>query len=192
MNTAIRWSLLFTSLSVAAFLPAYADQLVNGGFETGDFTGYTTSNLNFTTVEASGFDGYASHSGSFFAALGNAGSQGIISQTFSDTAGVQYDFSFYLASNGSPNTFAASIDGTTVLGPSDIGTQPYTLYSFLFTGTGSDTISFSERDDPDYLALDDVSVTPTVSAVPEPSGLVLMATGIAGLATAFRRRMNLI
>jgi hypothetical protein len=192
MKTAVRWSLLLASLSAVTFLPARADQLVNGGFETGDFTGYTTSNLSFTDVVTSGFAGYTPHSGSFFAALGNVGSQGIISQTFSDTAGAQYDFSFFLASNGSPNTFSASIDGTTVLGPSNIATQGYTLYSFLFTGTGSDTISFSERDDSDYLALDDVSVTATVSAVPEPSGLVLVATGIAGLVTAFRRRMNVI
>jgi hypothetical protein len=187
MRAAIRTFLLLASLPFATLLPAHADQLTNGGFETGDFTGWSTSNLNATGVVTSGFDGYASHSGNYFAALGNVGSQGIISQTFSDTAGVQYDFSFWLASNGTPNTFAASIDGTTVLGPADIGTQGYTLYSFLFTGTGSDIISFSERDDPSYIALDDVSVN-AVSAVPEPSALLLVATGIAGFSGVLRRR----
>lgn len=191
MRAAIRSSVLLASLSVATVLSAHANLLTNGGFETGDFTGWNTSNLNATGVEGCGFDGYTCHSGNFFAALGNVGSQGIImSNAFSDTAGTQYTFSFWLASNGTSNNFAATIDGATVFGPSFIPAQPYTLYSFTFTGTGSDTIGFSERDDPSYIALDDVSVDPS-SVVPEPSSLLLMATGIVGAAGALRRRIRL-
>lgn len=190
MRVTIRSPLLIAALSIATAIPAHANLLTNGGFETGSFSGWTTSNLNATEVEASGFDGYSSHSGTYFAALGNVGTQGLImSDSFSDVAGAQYTFTFYLASNGTPNNFAATVDGATVFGPSDIGTQGYTLYSFTFTGTGSDTIGFSERDDPSYIALDDVSVD-AVSSVPEPSGLLLMATGILGTAGALRRRLH--
>ena len=50
--------------------------------------------------------------GNDFAALGNVGGIGTLSQTFADTAGQQYQLNYFLASNGStPNEFQTFIDG---------------------------------------------------------------------------------
>ena len=48
---------------------------------------------------------------------------------------------------------------------------------------GSDTISFNFRDDPAYIALDNVSVvqaggTTTTGTTPEPSSFILMGSGV--------------
>jgi hypothetical protein len=87
---------------------AIASNLVaNCGFETGDFTDWSTSNLNASGVESFGFD-EGPNSGSFFAALGNVGSDGTISQTLSTVIGQPYTISFYFASDGgTPNDFSA-------------------------------------------------------------------------------------
>jgi hypothetical protein len=60
------------------------------------------------------------------------------------------------------------------------------------TGTGSDTISFAFRDDQAYMALDNVSVSEASGGTtPEPSTLLMMATGVAGLGGVVRRKLRL-
>jgi MYXO-CTERM domain-containing protein len=170
---------------------ARADYIVNGGFETGDFTGWTV-NANSTAVESS-FAGYLPNSGSFFAALGNVGLPlGTLSQTFTDTPGQTLIISMYLASNGTtPNEFKVIFDGVTLSDQFNITPQGYTLLSYTVTATGTDTLTLGERNDPNYLALDDVSVNPSnVSATPAPPSAVLLAIGGVGLlGTRLRRRV---
>ena len=170
---------------------AAGNLLINGSFETGDFTGWSTSNLNNTGVTTSGFDGWPPEDGNYFAYLGNVGSDGLISQSFSDTAGQALTVSFYQGSDGAtPNDFSAYFDGALLTSQVDAPDQRpnYTLYTFAVTGTGSDTLLVAERNDPAYDALDNVSVT---AAVPEPAAWAMMLVGFGVAGAAVRRRKAL-
>lgn len=188
---------LASTLAAAICLPAFADSdlIINGSFETGDFTGWTLTDTVFTTVQPSGFDGITAADGNYFAALGNVLSDGVVSQTFADTPGQSYTLSFYVANDGeTPNDFVAYLNGTSILAFSDSSAFPFTQYTYNFTGTGVDGVYFEERNDNGYLGLDDVSVTGgssiiTPSATPEPSSLALLATGMLGVAGTLRRRL---
>jgi hypothetical protein len=159
--------------------------VVNCGFETGDFTGWTVlNNDGFTSVQST-FD-LGPNSGTFYAALGTIGGDATIEQTITDVPGQTYLFSFYHGSDGGqPNDFTAEWDGTPLLSLTDLPATPYTLYSFTETGTGSDTISFLARNDPSFDALDDV----VVSGTPEPASLPLVAIALGGIALVYRRRL---
>ena len=63
-------------INVAAPVLAAGNLVTNPGFEKGDFTGWTLAGNapHNTVVEMAGFDSWNPHSGTFFAALGAAGS----------------------------------------------------------------------------------------------------------------------
>jgi len=179
------------ALIVAGLLAsqASAELITNGSFETGDFTGWTVS-AGFTGVNSSGGPGgYSAQDGLYYAYLGNVGGLGTISQTFATSPGGQYTLSYYLASNGTtPNEFRTDVNGVTLIDQTDISSQPYTHTTFSFTASGAtSTVTFFSRNDPDYLALDNVSVN--AASVPEPaSGLLWAVAGIGMTIVRFRRR----
>ncbi len=164
--------------------------VVNGGFETGDFTGWSNddpSEINVAkTFFAPGLNTtYSVHSGIYAAFLGPYQTLGTLSQTFSDVSGQVDVFSFYLAGDGfNQNSLLVQFDGRTLYSGTNLPAFGYTLFSYSVIGTGSDTISFISRDDPGFLSLDDISVAPSV--VPEPSSLFMV--GIAGLMTFVSRK----
>ena len=173
----------------AASSAGAANLLVNGSFETGDFTGWTeTGNLGFTSVTPSGTGGYAAEDGNYFVFAGAVGSNNLLSQTFVDTPGALYIAAGYMASNGTiPSEFNIEINGDSNIVVDDSAPQPYTKYAFYFTGTGLDTFAVSSRDDPSYIALDNFSVT-AATAVPEPMSWALMLIGFGGLGAVARVR----
>jgi hypothetical protein len=171
---------------------AFAD-IANGSFQTGDFTGWTLGgNTGFTGV-CSNCNGYTDEDGDgFYAFLGAVGSDTLLSQSFSDTSGQNYVFSFwYNSDGGTPNDFSAFWDGTPLLtiidGPNTGG--EWINYTFTEAGTGSDTIQFDVRNDPGYDGLDNVSVA-GVSPIPEPSSFLLLGSGLVALGGLRRRFLN--
>lgn len=190
--------LVVVALAVALMFSApktFAQNLLtNGSFETSDFTGWTTGgNFGDTFVETGAFSYYSgAQDGLYYAALGPVGTDGTLSQTFSDTAGGHYTFSFWFASNGdNPSDFTASWDGTPLLSLTNPNTgTTWSQYSYNVTGTGSDTIQFAFRDDPAYMALDNVSVSGVAPTTPEPSSILLLGTGIVALGGMARRKLG--
>ncbi len=96
--------LVTNSAGVAASLPftlSVGQSIVNnGGFETGDFTGWTlnaSSRYDFVTTSS----GWV-HSGSYGAALGQSGSLGYLSQTLTTSPGQNYLLSLWVANPTNP------------------------------------------------------------------------------------------
>jgi|SRR5581483_7245011 len=183
------------ALVIAPATFASTELLTNGSFETGDFSGWNTGgNFEFTQVVSGSFYVYSgAEDGNFYTTMGPVGSDGTLSQSFSTTAGAHYTFSFWMASVGdNPSDFSAYWDGTQVYAQTNPNTGgAWTQFTFDEVGTGSDSISFAFRDDPAYIALDNVSVMQSGGGgVPEPSSLFLMGSGLLGLGGVMRRKLG--
>jgi hypothetical protein len=172
--------------------------LQNGGFETGDFTGWTQSgNTEDTSVTAS--SGYV-HSGNYGAELGPPYSLGYLTQNLATVPGQVYVLSFWLSnpSGDTPNQFQAQWNGTTVFSQSNLTGTSWTNLQFLVTATAAaTTLQFGFEDNPAYFALDDVSVT-TLNPVSFNStaklagGFQLVLNTVTGLVYQVQYTTNLL
>ena len=143
--------------------------VTNGGFETGNLSGWTLGgNSTSTTYGPEIFITPDAESGQNAAALGSVDLDGTLSQTLQTTAGQQYTVSFWLANEGSgPNNITASWNGTALTTLTNAPAQNYTEYSFTVTATGStSTLQFSAEQNPSQWDLDNVSVTPLGTITP--------------------------
>src|SRR5438270_2575967 len=88
---------------------AAVNLIVNGSFETGDFTGWTlTGNTGFTGVECPGAPFAGPGDGNCDAFLGPVGSNGTLSQSFPTVVGQVYSISFdFQPDGGAPSFFSA-------------------------------------------------------------------------------------
>lgn len=191
----LKSSLLGTvmALALAAAAPtAQAQELItNGGFETGNFDGWTLGgNVQFTSVNLSPL----AHSGLYEAQFGARTTPVTLSQTFAATAGSALTLGFFLDVDGdvdgaTPNSVTVTLNGATLLSLTDAPPGNYMGYTFNTVAQASNTLTFAFRHDPDFFYLDDVSATQAV-AVPAPAagaGLVPLL-GLAGAWVARRRR----
>ncbi len=134
--------------------------LVNGGFETGDFTGWTAD--THAAVEQDEIGGAFGH---YTARLGPTGSLESLSQDVTTTPGQHYTVSFTVLPDvdASSNLFTASWDGQTLVSNSDFFSGGFQTYTFDVAGDpfgGSSTLEFDYATDGDGFLLDAVSVTP--------------------------------
>jgi hypothetical protein len=178
---------LFAVLLIVFASQASANLVTNGGFETGDFTGWTQSgNTGFTSVEA-----YFSHSGTYQAQFAPMGSNGFLSQDLTTVAGSTYTLSFWLANQfGGDNHFEVSFGGVVLLSLDDVPLIGYTQYTFNgLPATGALTsLQFGFRNEITFFRLDDVSVELTGNAVPESFSTLWLAAPLLGMAAFARLR----
>ena len=144
--------------------------LTNGGFETGDFTGWTLGgNSAYEFVRTT-----SPYSGQYDAQLGSSGSDGTLSQNIQTTAGQQYVVDFWLLNGGGiPNDFSVKWNGQSVLSLGDAAVEGYTEYTIDVIGAaGTSSLEFDSRQDPSVWRLDNVSVTAIAGNGPVVSSIV--------------------
>lgn len=209
---------LFPVLAASGLLgfsvQAYAtpvNLLVNGSFETGSTTGWSSSGLPFyiTTNEGNGSGGSTiAENGSYFADTWNPDTS-TLSQTFSDVLGHTLDITGWYNSNIPNNTccshFSMTFDGKSYFSSTTlINTGGWKEAQFTVTATGTDTLTVGAGDyttgGSGNIAIDNFSVidtTPTqssggssASAVPAPGSLSLLILSLLGL-FAFRLRRSI-
>jgi hypothetical protein len=185
----VTWGLLALALLCGPGR-ARAEFMANGGFESGNFGGWTQSgNTGFTFVSSSN-----PNTGTYSAWLGPIGSFGYLSQTVATTPGTTYDLQFALGNSGPVgNQFQVLFGGTTVFNQVNMPNQGYKDYLVQVTATSSSTLlQFAYRNDPGFFFLDDVTLSAGVhisNVNPEPAGLTLLALGFVALGGhAWRRR----
>lgn len=169
-------------------LLAVGNLVANCGFETGTFTGWTQSgNTGFTSVPPG-----AANTGNFGASFGPVGTLGFISQNIVTLPGVTYNVTFHLRNLGStPNEFRFLWGGNLITTILNAPPSPYTEFSFSVLATTVLTdLRFGFRQDPSFWNFADVVVTPGGAPIPEPTTMILLATGLVGAGIKARRRRN--
>jgi hypothetical protein len=159
-------SVTSTGAVLAVVVVKPSGQLVqNGSFETGSFSAWSQSG-NFAGCSVSTSFTYV-HSGTYGALLGPVGSLGYLSQSLPTVAGQVYLLSLWLDSPDGlgPNEFKLTWDGNALFDQTNLTAIGWTNLQFIVAATGTNTIlQLGFQDDQSFLGLDDIQVTPLVSA----------------------------
>ena len=146
--------------------------VVNGGFETGNFSGWTLAASSTLVTDRSGFV----HSGHHGAALRQSSTLGYLSQTLPTIAGQTYLISLWLDNpinfiGATPNEFQVQWEGETIYDAVNLPFLNWTNLQFIVTADDSSSLlQFGFQDGAYILGLDDVSVKPVT--VPHLSAIV--------------------
>jgi len=227
----------FVCLFVCLFVgTANASLITNGDFETGDFTGWNTSQAGGSSLFVAANPGDptlgSSPTNDFYAFAGNQGgpSQNIFWQSFVvPTALTALTFSFDYAYenfagflNPNPDTLSYTgvsnqqfrveilnatalfdtVDPTDIIfsaiqtAPGSLDPQPWTsfsqnIFSAVSPFQGQNLqVRFAQADNrgPFDIGFDNVSLSATTTAVPEPATLALLTLGVAGIGFSRKKK----
>lgn len=180
-----------SGLFLASAASAMPMELVeNGGFETGDLSGWSCVGADLCDVQNNAFPG---KEGSWFLVGFDNSGFATLSQTLDTVAGAEYDLSFlsgtnrdaagnilrYQVGDGIINTVNLSVSSLSLTLDSFTATSSSTNLSFFFeTDSGTGTIR-----------LDSISVVGATGAdIPAPAPLAMLGLGLLGLGAARRRK----
>jgi len=185
IRLAVGVGIVVAALGISPQASASVNLVTNGGFDTGDFSGWTQfGNTGFSNVR------YDSATQGFYGNFGAVGSLGGISQSFATVAGKDYAVSFDLSNfGGSPNEYKVEFGSTVLVHEYNQSPYSYQHFSYITTAASSTTsLEFSFRQDPSFFSLDGVSVNP----VPEPEEWAMMAISIPLVGWQIRRKQKRI
>jgi len=191
---------LIVATALGAAPAVRANLVQNPGFELDDTSGGPVSPpSDWGAMGDAGADSTLPHSGTNDAFIGVGG----LSQSLATATGTAYTISFYLAADQTTitdgsSTFDATFDGLDLLGGTPITgadfalPDQYAAFSYQATASGSSAVlafvGFTTSDAGTWY-LDDVSVAPTTTVIPEPPAVLILLTMAIGLgATCYRWR----
>jgi hypothetical protein len=182
----------------------------NGGFETGDFTGWTlTGNTVVNTgrfgqtvynaVENTSAGYQVVHSGAYGAFLGD-NQLATLSQTLPTAPGRIYLLGLWLdnPTAGSLQQFLVKWNGGVLYGVTNPPAFGWKNLQFLVTSSNTNsTLQFASENDPSYFGVDDVTVVPIQApvfqnAIITPGGLSLSWQAAAGLTCQLQFKTDLL
>lgn len=190
------------SLATLFVAPVHANLLANGSFETGDLSGWTqVLNSATTTVFASSLPYFPTYDGHWQLGLDTATKQGPnggsqIYQDIATTVGDSYEISFALHPNGGSGLFGVGLGGPSIglwydtdpvfSSYSQAPEKAYQLLSRTFTAVDATTrVTFGWIGS---WVLDSTAVTIVAAPVPEPSAMLMLASGLGVVMIAVRSR----
>jgi protein with PEP-CTERM/exosortase system signal/uncharacterized protein DUF642 len=179
---------LVSLLGLGITQSARANLITNGGFETGDFSGWTVLGTDNDVVGAQPFT--SPHSGNFQALF--ASGDNSISQNVTTTPGSSYVITFWLAadvSHGGSPSVSVNWGGSTIFSDSFTSSFGYTEYTFPVNALSPATqlqFQFSSIFG-NHFYLDDISVTGTAGVPDGGSSVSLLGFALLGVAVLRRK-----
>src|SRR5437867_252386 len=162
----LNYRTLFAAL--ALFVSLRSDgmaQGANGGFETGDLTAWGGDQEGAAVTS----DPRNVHSGIYGVKLGTVGPLGHLTQTLPTVPGSNYLISLWLnnTNGGSPNEFQVIWNQSLLYRATNMPALAWTnIQLTVAASTSNDTLQLAFQQDPQYLGLDDVSVTSIAPRAP--------------------------